>query len=180
MRNFHNKPSIGDKKFLLAFIITLLCSIICGIVLYKPANSNPYLCDFAEEYVFFVFNFNNASLLVTRILSDLIYLYVIFAISYFTKFKYLSLILIFLRGLFFGVYVALLIGVSSFSGTVVAIFVYIPASLISFVFCYLVADFCSVVYKKYALLMPLVLSVINLIIYALLINVLFRIIIMIV
>ena len=180
MRNFRKSGFSCDKKFILAFAITLICAIICGIVLYKPVISNVYFKDFADNYVFYVFNFKNSRLLFTHLLSDLIYLYVIFFICYFTKLKYFTLILIFLRGLFFGIYTAILFGVSSFGGSIVAIFVFVPSTLISIALCYFVADFCNNVYKKYAVFMPLVLSLLNLIVYALLINVLFRIVIIIV
>lgn len=180
MGNLHNKGFIKDKKFLIAFAIALICSIICGIVLYKAVIYNTYLLNFADDYVFFVFNFQNSTLLFSKALTDLVYFYIVFAICYFTKFKYLSLIPLFLRGLFFGVYTVILIAANSFGGAMVAIFVFIPASLISFVCCFIVAEFCKVIYKKYALLMPLALALINLIIYALLINVVFRLVIVIV
>lgn len=180
MRNFHKKAFSGDKKFALAFIITLICAIICGIVLYKPVLNNIYFKDFADNYIYYVFNFKNSRLLFTHLLSDLVYLYIIFFICYFTKFKYITLILIFLRGLFFGVYAAILFGASAFGGTIAAIFVFVPVTVISLIMCYIVADFCNVILKKYVLFMPLALSLINLIVHALLINVLFRIIIVIV
>ncbi len=180
MGNLHKKAFIKDKKFLLAFAIAIICSFICGIVLCKVAIINEYLVNFANDYVFFVFNFENSTLLVSKILTDLVYFYIIFAISYFTKLKYLTLLPLFLRGLFFGIYTAILIAVNSFGGTIVAIFVFIPASIISFALCYVIAEYCKEIYKKYALLMPLVFAVINLIIYAVLINLLFRLVIVIV
>lgn len=180
MRNFHRKQFSCDKRFVLALIITLICAIICGIVLYKPVTSNIYLRDFAENYVYYVFNFKNSRLLFTHLLSDIIYLYLVFFICRFTKLKYLTLAIIFLRGVFFGVYSAILFGAASFGGTIVAIFVFVPVTLLSLAMCYVVADFCKTVNKKYALFMPLVLAIVGLIVYALLINVLFRIIIIIV
>ena len=180
MGNLHYHKNICDKRFILAFFIALFCSIICGIVLYKPVTANEYFADFAYEYVYNVFTFNNGPLLLTHILSDLIYLYVFFFVCYFTKFKYLTLILIFLRGLFFGVYTAILIGVNSFGGIIVTFFVFVPATLISLALCLIVSETCKKINKKYALFMPAVLAVADLIIYALLINVLFRIIIIIV
>lgn len=180
MGNLHNNGFIKDKKFLLTFVIALICSIICGIVLYKTAVLNEYLLNFADDYVFFVFNFENSALLVPKILTDIVYFYIVFAICYFTKFKYLSIIPLFLRGVFFGIYTSILIVVNSFSGTVVAIFVFIPASLVSFALCYIICEYCKIIYKKYAFVMPLAFSVINLAVYALLINLLFRLVIIIV
>ena len=180
MRNFCCCSFKIDKRFLLAFIIALICSIICGIVLYKVVIYNVYFRDFAEEYIFNVFNFQNYPLLFTRFISDLIYFYIIFFICYFSKFKYLSLILIFLRGLFFGVYMILLVGANSFGGIIVAFFVFLPATLVVFGICYALADFIKCINPKYVLSVPAALAVIDLVFYALLINALFRLIIAIV
>ena len=179
MRNFIccSKP---DKKFLLAFAITLICAIICGIVLYKPVTMNPYLRDFASDYVYNVYNFKNSPLLLTHILSDIVYLYVIFCISYFTKFKYLTLIFVFLRGLFLGIYSVILIGINSFGGLVVAVFVFIPAALISLALCFLVAEFCRGIDRRFCFFVPLALAVADCAVYAVLINALFRVVIIIV
>lgn len=180
MRNLHFKGFKCDKKFALAFAITLICAFICGIVLYKLVISNAYLRNFADEYVFNVFNFKNSTLLLTHIVADLLYLYIILLISNFTKYKYISLILIFLRGVFFGVYTVILIGINSFGGVIVTVFVFLPGTLISLALCYIVADFSEFLNKKYVLAFPAVLAVADLAVYALLINVLFRIVIAIV
>lgn len=180
MKNFNKRRFVWDKKFVLAFLVTLICAIICGIVLYKPVNSNVYLRNLAENYVYNVFNFKNSQLLLPHILTDIIYLYLIFLFSYFAKFKYLSLIPIFLRGLFLGVYSAILIGLSSFGGIIVALFVFIPSTLIFIVFCCIVAELCNKFYRTYAICLPLILAIFDFIVYALLINVLFRIVIIIV
>ena len=180
MRNFNCSGFNRDKKFILAYLITLICAIICGIVLYKPVNSIIYLRNFAENFVYNVFNFKNSRLLLSHIVANVIYLYVIFCISYFSKLKYLTLIFVFLRGLFSGVYTAILIGLNAFGGVVVAVFVFVPSALIFFVACYIVAECCVKFYKTYALCLPIVLAIIDCIIYALLINVVFRVIIIIV
>ena len=180
MRNFCSGGLIRDKKFVLAFIITLICAIICGIVLYKPVISNQYLRNFADDYVYNVFNFKNSTLLLTHLISDLIYLYIIFFIGYFTRLKYFTLIFVFLRGLFFGVYSVILFAVIPVGGVIVGIFVFVPSTVFSILFCFLVAEGCKNIYKKYALCMPLVLAVVDLAIFAILINLVFRIVIIIV
>lgn len=177
MRNSSCDNPKWDKRYLLAFLITLFCSIICGIVLYKTIIGNVYFVDLASDYVYNVFNYRNAELIFTRLLSDLIYLYIIFLLCYFTGLKYLSLLLIFLRGLFFGLYLSILICINAFGGVIISLFVFLPATLISIFLCYLVADFCKVVNKKFVFLMPLVLALVDCLIYCLLINVLFRVII---
>lgn len=174
MRNFNCGCYKWDKKYCLAFVIVLFCAIICGIVLYKPVISNIYFINFTSEYVFNVYNFRNSALLLSHLLSDLIYLYLTYFICCFTKFKFLTLIFVFMRGLFFGVYAAVLFGVASFGGAIAGIFVFIPSSLVSIALIYVAAEFCKAVNKKYAPFFPLVLALIDCVVYAILINVLFR------
>lgn len=180
MRNFNCDCYKWDKKFFLAFIIVLICATISGIVLYKPVISNIYFINFTTEYIYNVYNYKNSALLLSHILSDLIYLYLTYFICCFTKFKYLSLIFVFLRGIFFGIYVAVLFGVTSFGGAIVGIFVFIPSSLVSIALIYAVAEICKVINKKYSPFSPLVFSLADCAIYAVLINILFRIVIAIV
>ena len=165
---------------MLAFIITLICAIICGIVLYKPVISNYYFIDLADEYVFNVFNFRNTQLLFTHLLSDLIYFYICFFIAYFTKLKYITLIFIYLRGLFLGIYSVILVAVDTVGGVFVMVFVFLPATLFSLAICYAVTEFCKRINKKYAVFVPAVLAIADLVVYALLINVVFRVVIVIV
>lgn len=178
MRNFCCNDLKPDKKFLLVFIITLLCAIICGIVLYKPVISNIYFINFTSDYVYNVYNYKNSALLLSHILSDLIYLYIAYFICCFTKFKFLTLIIVFLRGIFFGVYVAVLFGITSFGGAIVGIFVFIPSSLVSIAMIYVVAEFCKII--KYAPFLPLALTLIDCVVYAVFINIVFRVVIAIV
>lgn len=169
-----------DKKFLIAFAITLICAIICGIVLYKPVTCNEYFRNFTAEYVYNAFNFKNAAILLPHLLADLIYLYILFFICYFTKFKYAALSLIFIRGIFIGVYSVLLVAVCSFSGVLVLLLIFLPSNLIPIAFCLIIMECCKLFDKKFAVAVPAVFSVFSLIILILLLNVVFRIIIIIV
>lgn len=180
MRNLSFCKNKWDKKFLLAFIITLICSIICGIVLYKSVTIIVYFRDFADEYVYNVFNFNNSSLFLSHFISDIFYFYIIFLICYFTKFKYLSLILLYLRGIFFGVYSVLLLINNSVGGILVLLFVFLPTNLISIAVCFLIAEFCKNIDFKYVFIIPAVLALVDAIILMLLVNVVFRVVIIIV
>ena len=126
MRNLSFNECKCDLRYLIAVIITFICAIICGIVLYKVASINIYFKNFAEDYVYYVFNFKNSKLIFSHILSELIYIYLFFIIGYFTRFKYLTLILVFIRGLYFTVYVAILFELVTFGGITVAILVFIP------------------------------------------------------
>ncbi len=169
-----------DKKFLIAFAITLICSIICGIVLFKIATVNIFFRDFAEDYVYYVFNFKNSSLIFPHLLSEILYLYLFFLLGYFTRLKYVTLALVFVRGLFFAVYAAILIGLNALGGVMVAVLVFIPTALASLALCCLTAEICRIINKKIVFFMPLVFALVNVVLMILLINIVFRVVIVIV
>lgn len=169
-----------DKNFFFAFLITLICSIICGIVLCVFASNNAYLRDLACDYVYNCFNFNNSSLFLAHLLGDVLYFYLFFLIAYFTRFKYINLIFLFLRGLFFGVYIVLLCSVSALGGVIAFIFVFLPATVISIIICYLLCEFCRCCDNKLVLIIPAILAILDGIILLLLLNVVFRVVIIIV
>ena len=180
MRNFCLKDFYLDKKYIIASIITLLCAIICGIVLFKLSNINIYFINFANDYICNVFKFKNGNLIFPHLLSNLFYFYIFFLIGYFTKFKYLTLIIIFFRGIYFSIYAAILISLNSLGGITVAVLVFIPSSVFSLIFCYLNMDLCKIINKKYVFVMPLIFALLNMLILLMLINVLFRVVIVIV
>ena len=183
MRNLSFNGFKWDKSFIIGFIITLICAIISGIVLFKIVNINIYFKNYAFDYVYYVFNFKNTKLIFSHVLSELFFLYVVFLIAYFTKFKYLTLIIIYVRGLYITVYSAILVGLNSFGGITVAILVFIPISLISLLFCLFIAELSKIAGKncgKYVFAAPAVLALINTIILLILVNVVFRVIIVIV
>lgn len=180
MRNLSLSVKKCDKRYVWAFVITLLCSIVCGIVLYKPITVNAYFVNFANDYVYNVFNFKNTTLFFTHFLADVLYFYVFFLICYLTKYKYITLIFLYLKGLFFGIYSVILICVSSVGGIMVAVFVFIPATVLSFAICCIITEICKNFDAKYAFFVPLALALADGIILMLLINVLFRVVIIIV
>lgn len=180
MRNLSFKEFCCDKKYLISSIITLICSIICGIVLYKLSNINIYFVNFANNYIYYVFNFKNGRLIFPHLLVCLFYMYLFFAIAYFTKLKFFSLLLLFVRGIFFTIYCSILFSLNSLGGVTVAILVFIPTSVISMVFCYLIADTCKILNRKIVFYVPAVCAVINTLLLIILVNLLFRVIIVIV
>ena len=180
MRNLSLFAKNRDKKYFLAFIITLACSIICGIVLFKLVNINIYFKEFTSNYIYYVFNFKNSKLIFTHILSEVFYLYLFFVIGYFTRFKYISLILVFIRGIYFSIYTCILIGMNAFGGITVAVIVFIPASFISLVLCFFTVELCKVIDKRYCFVFPAAFALINTLILVLLVNIVFRVIIVIV
>lgn len=174
MRNFSFGDFSCDKKYIAASIIALICSIVCGIVLYEISNITIYFVNFANDYIFYVFNFKNGNLISPHLAGELFYLYLIFITSYFTKFKYLSLIFLFIRGIYFTVYSAILCSLTSLGGVTVAILVFIPSSLVSLALCCLIAQSCGVFNKKIAFFVPAICALINTLILLILINLLFR------
>ena len=180
MRNLSFCGVKWDKKYALAFIIALICSFICGIVLCNFINYSTSLLNLADDYVYYVFNFKNGNIIFPHLLGDMLYFYIFFLISYFTKFKYLNLIFVFLRGLLFGLYTALIISVGAFGGVMVIIFVFVPATLISLAACYFIGEFCIRADKRYCFFIPAVCALADCIVMLLLVNVLFRVVIIIV
>ena len=180
MRNLSFKGCKWDKKYFIAALIAFLCAVICGVVLYIFVNINVNFHRYAQDYVYFVFNFKNSKLIVSHLLSSLLYIYVFFLISYCTRLKYVTIALVFVRGLFLAVYTGILIGLNAFGGVTVAVLVFIPSTLVSLVFCCLTAETCKNFNKKYAFIVPLIFALIDMIIMLLLVNVVFRVIIVIV
>lgn len=180
MRNLSFKDYKWDKRYLTAVLITFICAIISGVVLYIFVNINIYFKNFAQDYAFYVFNFKNGNIIFPHLLSEILYLYLFFFVGYCTRFKYVTLIFIFIRGLYFAVYSAILIELNAFGGITVAILVFIPTSLFSIIFCCIIAETCKSINKKYVFFIPAVFAVINTLIMLLLINVVFRVVIVIV
>lgn len=180
MRNLFFCGFKWDKKYLIAVLITLICAIISGIVLYIFANVNIYFENYAHDYVFYVFNFKNGSLIFPHLLSEVLIIYLVFVISYFTKLKYLTLVVFFIRGIYFAVYTAILIELNTFGGITVAIFVFIPVSLCSVLFCIFVIDTCKILNKKILFFVPVILAVVNTLLFIIQINIVFRLVIVIV
>ena len=180
MRNLIFKETACDKRYIIASIITLICSIICGIVLYELSNINIYFVNFANNYIFYVFNFKNSKLIFPHLIVEIFYLYLFFIIAYFSNFKFLTLILLFIRGIFFAIYAAILCSLNSLGGVTVAVLVFIPASIVSMLLCYVIAEFCKIINKKFVFFVPAVFALLNTLLLIILVNLLFRVIIVIV
>lgn len=180
MRNLSFKELFCDKKYIIAAIITLICSVTCGIVLYKLSNINIYFVNFANDYIFYVFNFKNSKLIFPHLLSELFYLYLFFLTAYFTKFKFLTLIILFVRGIYFAIYTAILFSLNSLGGITVAVLVFIPSSLVSIIFCLLITESCRIINRKIVFFVPAICALINTLVLIILMNFLFRVIIVIV
>ena len=180
MRNLSLNGYKCDKKYLLAVGITFVCAIISGIVLYKIIGIGSYFKNFADDYVYYVFNFKNGSLIFSHIFSELLYLYAFFIIAYFVKIKYLTLIVAYIRCIFIATYTIILVSTLGLGGIIVAVFVFLPTALISLALCCATAELCRCVNGRFAVFLPLVFAVANTVVLVLLVNVVFRFIIIIV
>lgn len=180
MRIFDFKKTDWDKKFIIAYIVTLILAIILGIVLYKIATFNSYFNNFANSYIYIVFNFKNASLFFSHFLSELFYLYLFFVIAYFTKLKYLNLAFLLIRSLFIVIYTIILCSVGGFGGCMIVILIFIPTSLVSITVCLLLTECCKIIDKKYIFFIPFIMALLISILMLILVNLLFRVVIVIV
>ena len=169
-----------DKNYLIGVAATFILAIICGIVLFKIANIGNLIYGYAKDYVTLVFGFANTKLLVSYIVRELFYLYAVFLIAYFTKWKMFTLIIFFFRTVTCVFYCAILLGSLGFSGIMTALIIYIPCFLISSCMCCIVAETCRLVNKKCAAIFPAIIAVIDCVIMLILLNVVFRILIVIV
>ena len=169
-----------DIRWIIAHVIVIIGSIICGIVLFKLNNISNYVYNFADNYVFYVFNFKSGNMFLTHFLSELIYLYVVFFICYCTKLKFLALFVVFLRTLIATIYAIVLCTLFGAEGITVAIFVFIPAFLLSMFFLFFVCEQCREVCSPLCFAFPAILALLNSLILLLLVNVVFRVVIVIV
>ena len=180
MRIFKCNKFKWDLRYLIADSIVILAAIICGIVLFKLNSISNYVFNFANIYIYYVFNFNSGRLFLSHILSELVYLYVVFLLAYFTKFRILAYPILFLRALFTSLYIAILCTLFGTEGIIVAVLVFIPSFICSVAFLIILREQCRQICPPYSFICPAVLAIVNTIILLLLVNVVFRVIVVIV
>lgn len=180
MRTFDFFRCKIKKSSLIIYISTIISAIILGIVLCKTTQINPYMQNYASEYLYFVYNFRNLSLIVPHIFYELIYCYAFFFVAYFTRLKFIVLPVLFLRTLLCSMYAVLIVSASAFGGVLVVVFVFIPSSLIAIFANVLVAELCRCIQRRYVFFFPAVVALAAVLCEFLLLNVLFRVVIAIV
>ena len=163
-----------DKRCLIAYIITAIVAIITGIVLCKTVQTNPYMLNYATEYVYFVYNFRSISLFLPRLVFGLVYGYLYFIIAYCTRWRLLVLPVIFLRCMMGSVYAVLIISVTTFGGIVAAFVVYIPSALVCLALNVVLIETVRFFNRKFAPFLPALFALLGAIAEWLLLNVLFR------
>lgn len=174
MRTFDISRIKLDKRYLIAYIIAIITSIILGIVLCKTTQTSPYMQNYASEFVYYVFNFRNGSLLLPRFFYELIYLYAFFLIAYCTGFRFIAAGILFFKCLLSSVYCVLIISVSAFGGVLAAVFVFIPSALSSVVLEIILTETCSRFNKRYAFFIPIAFAFVSVLCECIFLNVLFR------
>lgn len=169
-----------DKNYIIWLSVAFIASIICGIVLFKISNIGVFFFDYADEYVICIYKFDNGKLIFSHILRELVYIYAFFFIAYFTRFKVLSSLILFFRTLVCVFYCAVLFASFGIGGILAALIIYIPCFLVSLFLCYFAAEACRCVDKRYVFFFPAILAVASTLALVVLLNVVFRIFIVIV
>ena len=180
MRIFNCDKLKWESKFIITSVIVIFASIISGIVLFKLSDFNDYAYNFADIYVFYIFNFKNGHLFLAHFLSDLFYFYAVFLICYFTKLKVLGYIILFIKALFAVFYCAVLFAFFGSEGLIVALIVFIPSFLLSLAIYLVILEQCRFLCKPFAFFAPAICALISSIVLLLLVNVIFRVIVVIV
>ena len=132
------------------------------------------MLNYADEYVYFVYNFRSISLFLPRLLFGLVYGYLYFIIAYCTRFRLLTLPVIFLRCMTGTVYAVLIISVTAFGGIVAAFVVYIPSALVCLALNVVLIETVRCLTSKFAPFNPTLFALLRAIAESLLLNVLFR------
>lgn len=180
MRIFNCDKLKWETKFIITSVVVIILSIISGIVLFKLSNFNDYAYDFADIYIFYIFNFKNGSLFLAHFLSELFYFYAIFLLCYFTKIKPLGYIILFIKTAFAVFYCAVLFAFFGSEGAMIAIIVFIPSFVVSLALLLVILEQCKYLYCPLAYFIPAICALITSLIFLLLINVIFRVIVVIV
>lgn len=180
MRIFKCNKFKWDIRYLIADAVVIIGAIICGIVLYKLNSVSNYVFDFANIYIYYVFNFTSGRLFLSHIISELVYLYAVFLLAYFTRLKLFVYPILFLRTLFTALYIIILCSLFGTEGLVVAVLVFIPSFICSIIFFIFLCEQCRQLCPPYSYICPAVLALINTIILLLLDNIVFRVIVVIV
>ena len=169
-----------DKNYIICLFIAFGLAIIFGVVLFKIANIGDYFVIYAQKYVDYIFSFNNGALFFSQFLREACYLYAFFLLAYFTRFKYASSIILFFRTVICVFYCAVFFSSFGFGGVLVAVIIYIPSFILSAAACWFVVESCRAVLQRYVFFYPLALALADCIVFLLLLNVVFRILIVVI
>lgn len=174
MRIFNCKKLKWSKKFIIAYIIVIIAAIISGIVLYKVNNVSTYVYNFADRYICNLYNFKNGYLFLAHFLVALFFFYLVFLLAYFTRFRFISLFFIFFRCVFFVLYASVLCCFFGTEGIAVVILVYIPSFLLWLAMFLIIAEQTRCLCSPISFIFPAIMALLNALLFLLLVNVIFR------
>ncbi len=180
MRIFNTTKFKWNKNVIIAYIIVIIIAVISGIVLYITNSISHNFYNFAKNYVCLIFNFNNSALFFGHFFSDLFYFYVAFLICYFTKLKFLSTIFLFVKTFFTFYYLVLLFVLFSVEGIIAALIVFLPCYILWVAMFSFLCMQCRTIEKPYVFFAPSIFALIDCIFLLLLVNLVFRFIVVIV
>jgi hypothetical protein len=164
-----------DKIYIICSILTILLAIMSGIVLFNTVNIDVYFVTLTNTYIYNILNFANTKLFFSVFFTQIFYLFIFFVFSYILRIRYITLIFIFIRVLFYTLYTLILCTSVSFGGLFIFFIVFLPYSILSLC-CYLcLILFCQCINSRYIYLAPLILALGISIIYIVLINIPLRI-----
>ena len=163
-----------DKSFSIAFCAAFILSVIYGIVLCKTLNFNDYFLVYAKKYTKFVFEFNTFAIVLPYMFRELACSYAAFALSRSQKSKIFVVCIVAVRAVTSALYCALIFVRLGFEGIACAVIVYIPSSLFAVATYYFIAHCRCVINKKYWLFCPAACVVAGCVLLIVLLNVVFR------
>ena len=164
----------ADQKYIIIAISVIIAAIISGIVLFITVGLNDYFYNFADIYIFYLFNFKNGNIFASHFLSELLYFYIIFLIAYFAKNKYMVLIPIFIKVFFSALYASMLFAAFFTEGVLAAIIVFIPCCALSVFLYFAVGLFRYENCKGIIFVLPAVLALVSSLCVLVVVNVIFR------
>lgn len=174
MRIYRFRGKEIENDFIVSAIICSIVAIMSGIVLAIIVGFDDYFYNFADIYIFYVFNFKNGSLFGGRFLSELLFLYCVFFLVRATHSRYPALIFIFFRLFFSAFYVSVLFAAFRTEGALVAIFVFLPCSILSVLLIFITAFVCEGKLRPVSYCIPGALALLSSLLLLLVVNILFR------
>lgn len=174
MRIYKFKGLEIESWLVYAAMITSIIAIMSGIVLAIFIGVDNYFYNFADIYIYNIFNFKNGSLFVDRFLSELLIFYAAFLLVRATGKRALALVFTSLRLMFAFFYIAVLFSSFYTEGALIALIVLLPCCAISVFLIAVCAFTCRGKLKPIAYALPCILAVASALCLLLIVNLPFR------
>lgn len=180
MRIFDKDAINWNKKEIFCCVLVVILAVMCSIVLYITNNFSVYLYNFVKNYIYSVFNFNNAALFFGQFLTNLFYYFLALLFCRFKKVRYLYLIVIFVKTLFTFYYFVALFIIFSLEGVIAAFIVFLPCYIFFMVKFFFLCTQSACIERRYKLFSPVIFVLCDGIFILVLVNLIFRFIVVIV